>query len=71
VGTLRVQADRNVCASSGQCVAAAPLVFRQADTDGTVIVVHSAVTDEEREAVLVAIEFCPTQAIKVLQDNDE
>ena len=33
---MKVTADQNICASSGQCVAIAPRVFDQRDEDGVV-----------------------------------
>lgn len=63
---LKVEANHEVCAAAGQCLLAAPNVFDQSDTDGTVVVLDLTPPDSERAAVLDAVHKCPTGAIKLL-----
>lgn len=60
--TLRLVADREVCAGAGQCVRAAPDLFDQ-DDDGLVVVLRTDVPPEARERALSATDWCPSGAV--------
>lgn len=68
---MRVEADRSVCAASGQCVMAAAAVFAQGDDDGVVIVLDATPGPALRDAVVGAAQRCPTQAIRVVDEDDD
>ena len=61
---VRVQADRDVCISAGNCVMAASAVFDQ-DEDGIVIVLVDEVPEGEQDHVREAVRLCPSQALRV------
>ena len=65
--SLHVEADRTVCAASGQCVIAAPKVFAQDEEDGTVVIIDAHPPIEESEAVVTAVDGCPTQALRLVE----
>ncbi len=61
---VRVQADRDVCISAGNCVMAADAVFDQ-DDDGIVVVLVDEVPEGEQDHVREAVRLCPSQALRV------
>jgi len=61
---VRVQADRDVCISAGNCVMAADAVFDQ-DDDGIVVVLVDEVPEGEQDHVREASRLCPSQALRV------
>ena len=61
---VRVQADRDVCISAGNCVMAADAVFDQ-DDDGIVVVLVDEVPEGEQDHVREALRLCPSQALRV------
>ncbi len=65
---MKVTADQNICASSGQCAALAPRVFDQRDEDGVVVVLDENPPDELAEAVRQAESACPSGAIKIIEE---
>ncbi len=71
---MRVQADRDVCISAGNCVMAAAAVFDQ-DDDGIVVVLVDAdggavqtgeVPDDQLDNVAEAVKLCPSQALRLV-----
>jgi ferredoxin len=60
---VQVLVDLNRCQSYGQCVYAAPDVFRLAHEE--VLEWHYAVDDERRGEVERAAHACPVQAIRM------
>lgn len=65
---MKVTADQNICASSGQCVALVPRVFDQRDEDGVVVVLDENPPEELAEAVRQAARVCPSGAIKIVEE---
>lgn len=65
---MKVTADQDVCASSGQCVGFAPRVFDQRDEDGVVVVLDENPPAELAEAVREAARSCPSGAIKIVEE---
>ena len=57
-----IVADRGVCIGTGMCSLVAPQLFDQ-DSDGFVIVLREAESDEDVEAVGEAVEACPSMAL--------
>jgi ferredoxin len=61
---VKVQADRDVCISAGNCVMAADAVFDQ-DDDGIVVVLVDDLPEAEVEHAREAVRLCPSQALRV------
>jgi ferredoxin len=60
---MRIQVDRDLCQGHGVCKEEAPQVF---DVEGdTVVVLQEAPGNEQREAVKLAVKYCPTRALSV------
>ncbi len=64
-GGFRVVVDATRCIAAGQCVAHAPLVFDQSESDGTVVLLDPRPGMESRAAVEKAVLLCPAQAIAI------
>ena len=62
---MRIEADRERCASSGMCVLTAPDVFDQDEDDGRVVLLMPDVTEEQEAAVRKAIQLCPSRALSL------
>jgi ferredoxin len=62
---VKVEADREVCISAGNCVMAADAVFDQ-DEDGIVVVLVDDVPDGEENHVREAVKLCPSQALRLV-----
>ncbi len=64
---MRIVFDEEVCARHGQCVGAAPELFKFAD-DGSLVVIIPNPSDELIEAAQDAVDLCPTQALSLVED---
>ncbi|NNH70682.1 ferredoxin [Nocardia uniformis] len=60
---MRFEADHTRCEGHGMCEALAPDLFRVGD-DGRVAVRSDAVGESDVEVALLAVESCPTQALR-------
>lgn len=60
---MRIEADHTRCEGHGMCEALAPELFRVGD-DGRVAILAGAVAASDREVALLAVESCPTQALR-------
>ena len=60
---MRVEWDENRCAVSALCTGLAPDDFR-VDEDGR-LAVSAEINETQRQAIRVAADSCPTQAITV------
>ncbi|MDH3622969.1 MAG: ferredoxin [Myxococcales bacterium] len=65
--TMRIVHDKEVCANHGQCVGAAPELFKFAD-DGSLIVIDPNPPEELREAAQDAVDVCPVLALAIVED---
>jgi ferredoxin len=63
---LKVRVDRDLCIGAGNCVAAAPTVFKL-DKDNKAVVLKPVSVDED--TLMDAAESCPVDAIIVEDDN--
>ena len=61
---MKVEADRDVCISAGNCVMAASAVFDQ-DEDGIVVVIVDEVPENEEDHAREAVRLCPSQALRI------
>jgi len=64
---LRVEADLDLCQGHAMCELEAPAVFA-VPRKGRVTVLHPAPAESERDAVQAAVRYCPTQALKLLDE---
>ncbi len=65
---MRIQADQEKCASSGQCVKTAPGVFDQRDYDGVISLLTDRPSPEQADSVRYAALICPSRAITVIEE---
>jgi ferredoxin len=63
---LRVGIDLELCQGHGVCESEAPKVFRVNDDDKAELV-NSAPGDDQRAAIELAVKYCPTRALKIVQ----
>ena len=61
---MKVEADRDLCISAGNCVMSAPAVFDQ-DDDGIVVLLVDEVPDGEEAHVRDAVKLCPAEALRI------
>jgi len=61
---VKVEADRDLCISAGNCVMSAPAVFDQ-DDDGIVVLLVDEVPDGEEAHVRDAVKLCPAEALRI------
>lgn len=61
---MRIEADRDLCISAGNCVMSAPAVFDQ-DDDGIVEVLVDEVPEGEVPHVRDAVKLCPAEALRL------
>ena len=62
---MKVTADQDICASSGQCVAFASRVFDQRDEDGVVELLEPSPSPDQFDNARHAAAACPALAIHV------
>jgi ferredoxin len=60
----RVEVDRELCASTGGCEAAAPDVFEVGD-DGVLVVLRPEPDAADLPDVRAAVRVCPTRALSL------
>ena len=63
---MRIVHDKELCSNHGQCVGAAPELFKFAD-DGSLIVIEPNPPEELREAARDAVDICPVQALSIVE----
>ena len=63
---MRIVHDKELCANHGQCVGAAPELFKFAD-DGSLIVIEPNPPEDLREAAQDAVDICPVQALSIVE----
>jgi ferredoxin len=64
---MRIAVDRNRCTGLGMCEAEAPEVFEVQD-DGTLVILIETPGEAQREAVELAVDGCPTEALSIVED---
>lgn len=60
---MRINADREVCCSSGMCALTAPDVFDQDEDDGRVVLLVPEPGADQESAAREAVELCPSGAL--------
>lgn len=64
---MRIVVDRTRCTGLGMCEAEAPDVFEVQD-DGTLVILNETPGEDLREAVELAVDGCPTEALSIVED---
>jgi ferredoxin len=64
---MRIEVDLDLCQGHAMCELEAPDVF-SVPRKGKVTVTESAPSLERRPAVEAAVRYCPTQALRLLDD---
>ena len=67
---MRIRIDADLCQLHGVCESEAPEVFVVEKGAQTVTVLTPAPDDAQRAAVEAAVEYCPTRAI-IIENDDE
>ena len=63
----RIEVDRVLCQGHGVCESEAPGVFEVPGKD-QVLVLDAHPPDEARAAVEQAVRYCPTHALRIVED---
>jgi ferredoxin len=63
---LQIEINLEFCQGHGVCESEAPKVFRVNDDDKAELV-DSAPGDDQRAAIEIAVKYCPTRALKIVQ----
>jgi ferredoxin len=64
---MRITVDRDKCTGLGMCEAEAPDLFEVQD-DGSLLVLNEQPDDDQLEAARAAVESCPTEALRIVED---
>jgi ferredoxin len=64
---MRIEADLDLCQGHAMCELEAPAVF-SVPRKGKVSVTQPAPPERERAAVEAAVRYCPTQALRLVED---
>lgn len=64
----RIAVDSDLCQGHGVCESEAPEVFSVAK-DGVLTVLAEAPSDAHRPAVELAVKFCPTHALSIVEET--
>jgi ferredoxin len=62
---VRIEVDRELCASTGGCEAMAPDVFEISD-DGELVVLRPEPDEADLPDVRNAVQACPTRALRLV-----
>lgn len=65
--TWRIVVDRDLCQGHGVCESEAPNVFA-VSKDGVLTVLQAAPPDTDRPAVELAVKYCPTHALSIVEE---
>jgi ferredoxin len=68
VTSFRVVVDRDLCQGHGVCESEAPEVF-SVSKKGELTVLAERPEDEARAKVELAVKYCPTHALKIVEED--
>jgi ferredoxin len=66
---FRVEVDRGLCQGHGVCESEAPAVF-SVSKKGDLTVVDERPPNDQRRAVELAVKYCPTHALAIVDVDD-
>lgn len=64
---LRIVVDMDLCQGHGVCESEAPDLF-EVDRDRKVVVLDETPGEEHRKALELAVKYCPTHALSIVED---
>lgn len=64
---FRIIVDADLCQGHGVCESEAPELF-EVNRDRKVVVLDDAPPDARRRAAELAVKYCPTHALKIIDD---
>lgn len=64
---MKIEANRDICAASGQCASVATALFDQ-DDDGIVVLLTPEPAEGEEPLARRAATLCPSGAIRVIEE---
>jgi len=64
---VRIIVDRDLCQGHAACEGEAPAVF-SVSKKGELTVLESNPTEDQRQAVELAVRYCPTHALRIEED---
>jgi ferredoxin len=65
----RIEVDLDLCQGHAMCELEAPDVFK-VPKRGTVVILDATPPEEERSLVEQAVWACPTQALKIIEEEE-
>ena len=65
---MRIVVDRDLCQGHGVCESEAPEVF-SVSKHGELTILEENPAEEQRKFVELAVSFCPTQALRIEEDD--
>ena len=65
---MKVVVDRDLCQGHAACEGEAPDVF-SVSKKGELTVLQPQPPEEQRNAVLLAVKYCPTHALSIQEDH--
>jgi ferredoxin len=65
---VRIELDRGLCQGHGVCESEAPMVF-SVSKKGELTVLDASPPEELRPKVELAVRYCPTHALKIVEDE--
>ncbi len=64
---FRIVVDRDLCQGHGVCESEGPDLF-EVGPDKQVVVLDAHPADEQRKAAELAVKYCPTHALSIVDD---
>lgn len=64
---FRIVVDRDLCQGHGVCESEAPDLL-EVGRDKQVVVLVDAPADDQRKAAELAVKYCPTHALSIVED---
>jgi sterol 14alpha-demethylase len=64
----RIVVDRDLCQGHGVCESEAPALF-SVSKDAVLTVLDDSPPDAERAATELAVKYCPTHALTIVEDH--
>lgn len=65
---FRIVVDDDLCQGHGVCESEAPTLF-EVNRDRKVEVLDAAPADDQRRAAELAVKYCPTHALSIVDDD--
>ena len=65
---FRIVVDRDLCQGHGTCEGEAPELF-EVGKDRQVIVLDERPSDDQRTAAELAVRYCPTHALSIIDED--